>query len=73
MVEEPQRLRPDQGGDSGIWVIRKQDRRKGDGTNDNVTILGTYFIIGENVYQAPSVRDIISSKMVGIDLLGFWF
>ena len=65
VVEEPQRLRPEQGGDSGIWVLRKQDRRKGEGAKDVITVLGTYFIIGENVYQAPSVGDIIGSKLVG--------
>ena len=64
VVDEPRQLRPEQGGDSSIWIIRKQDRRKGEGANDVITILGTYFIIGENIYQAPSVGSIIESKMV---------
>lgn len=76
VAQEPQRLRPEQGGDSGIWIIRKQDRRKGEGTKDVITVLGTYFVIGENIYQAPSVGDIIGSKMVGLlfrFLFGFTF
>jgi mediator of RNA polymerase II transcription subunit 6 len=57
------------GQSSAVWVIRKQNRRKRPGQEDEVTVLGTYFVIGENVYQAPAVKDILSSKVVGFTLL----
>lgn len=52
---------------SGVWVIRKQLRRKGDaGGNDNVTALSLYFVVGENVYMAPSVGSIMQTRLVGL-------
>jgi mediator of RNA polymerase II transcription subunit 6 len=47
-----------------VWVIRKQRRTKLRGAPDDVDILGTYFAIGENVYQAPSVLDILTCRLV---------
>lgn len=44
---------------SGVWVIRKQDRRK-----DGVTPISSYFVVGENVYMAPTVASILSSRLV---------
>ncbi|KAF2454384.1 MED6 mediator sub complex component-domain-containing protein [Lineolata rhizophorae] len=62
VVAEPQ---PAPGGDNGIWIIRKQQRRKrGPGLDDRITVLGTYFVIGENIYQAPSTEDVIGSKIL---------
>ena len=56
---------PPAGGDySGIWVIRKQNRRKQQGYEDEVTVLSTYFLVGENVYMAPSVANVIGSRLV---------
>ena len=43
----------------GVWVIRKQER-----TKDSLETLGTYFIVGENVYQAPSVGDILGTRLL---------
>ncbi|MBE7181320.1 MAG: hypothetical protein INR71_08950, partial [Terriglobus roseus] len=51
---------------SPIWVIRRQERRKRPGDEDQITVLGTYYIIGENVYQAPSVERVLSSKLMSI-------
>lgn len=53
---EPQR--------EGEWVIRKQNRRKRHGMEDEVTVLGTYFIIGETIYTAPTAGDVIASRLV---------
>jgi len=53
-----------QAGMNPVWVIRKQRRTKLRGSPDDVEILGTYFAIGENVYQAPSVLDIITCRLV---------
>jgi mediator of RNA polymerase II transcription subunit 6 len=52
-----------------MWVIRKQDRDKvqaADGSGrweENLTVLGTYFIVGENLYQAPSVGDVVGNRL----------
>ena len=50
----------------GVWVIRKQERTKGAPPNgkDNLETLATYYIVGENVYQAPSVGDILGTRLL---------
>ncbi|KAI9822248.1 MAG: Mediator of RNA polymerase II transcription subunit 6 [Thelocarpon impressellum] len=50
---------------AGAWVVRKQARRKRPGAEDDITVLNTYFIIGETVYTAPSVGDVLGSRLVG--------
>lgn len=62
VAAEPER-RPD-GTDTGIYVFRKQQRRKRPGHDDDLTVLGTYYLIGENIYQAASLEDIIGNKIV---------
>ncbi len=61
VVAEPQQL---QEGDTGVWTIRKQVRRKQQGAEDELTVLATYYVIGENIYQAPSLENMIGSKIV---------
>ncbi|KAL9611261.1 MAG: hypothetical protein Q9167_004087 [Letrouitia subvulpina] len=48
---------------SGIWVIRKQHRRKKQGSEDEVAAVSSYFVVGENVYMAPSVGNILSGRL----------
>lgn len=43
----------------GVWVIRKQER-----TKNSLEVLGTYYIVRENVYQAPSVGDILGTRLL---------
>lgn len=51
---------------TGVWVIRKQMRKKrGPDHDDEVTVLAVYYVIGVNVYPAPSLMDMMSSKLVG--------
>lgn len=49
----------------GMWVLRKQDRQKGLGPKqkDELTTLGTYYLMGEKMHQAPSVGDVLSAKL----------
>jgi mediator of RNA polymerase II transcription subunit 6 len=55
----------DQGpGGTGVWVIRKQMRRKRQGEEDDVNVLNTYHIVGENIYMAPVAADLLGSRMV---------
>ncbi|MCJ1332781.1 Mediator of RNA polymerase II transcription subunit 6 [Thelotrema lepadinum] len=55
---------------SGVWVIRKQIRtlagynKKGEFVPASVQPLSTYFIINENVYMAPTIRNILTSRIV---------
>lgn len=49
---------------SGVWVIRKQVRRKRPGQEDEITPYNSYFVVGENIYMAPSVGNILASRMV---------
>lgn len=49
---------------SGVWVIRKQIRRKRPMGNDEVTPISSYFVVGENIYMAPSVENVLGSRLV---------
>ena len=49
---------------SGVWVIREQNRRKRQGAQDEVTGISSYYVVGDNVYMAPSVGNILSSRLV---------
>ena len=49
---------------NGVWVISKQNRRKRQGIEDEITPISSYFVVGENVYMAPSVANILGSRMV---------
>lgn len=51
-------------GHNGVWVIRKQNRRKRQGAQDEVTGISSYYVVGENVYMAPSVGNILGSRLV---------
>ncbi|KAK5137048.1 hypothetical protein LTR08_001057 [Meristemomyces frigidus] len=71
IVEEPQQIPGAPAGQkSGIWVIRKQERVTDGKTKDpnnpfpNTVTLGTYYIVGENVYQAPSVADVVGNRVL---------
>lgn len=51
---------------SNIWVIRKQNRRKRSGMDDEVTVIATYFIVGDCIYMAPSVASVVGNRIVCI-------
>jgi len=50
---------------SNVWVIKKQDRVKRAGQDDHVTALAFYYIVGDAIYQAPSVAKIMTNRIVG--------
>lgn len=43
-----------------MWVIRKQNRL----TPHEARVLATYFVVGENIYMAPSIYSIVSSRLL---------
>jgi mediator of RNA polymerase II transcription subunit 6 len=49
---------------TGVWVIRKQTRRKRPPEEDEITLHSSYFVVGENIYMAPAVSDVLGSRMV---------
>jgi len=49
---------------TGVWVIRKQTRRKRNGMEDEIIPITSYFVIGENIYMAPSVGHVLGSRML---------
>lgn len=62
IAEEPLEKGPGMG--TGVWVIRKQNRRKRAGMEDEVTVLATFYVVGERIYMAPAVGDVLAGKMV---------
>jgi mediator of RNA polymerase II transcription subunit 6 len=62
VAQEPAEMDPGTG--TGVWVIRKQTRRKRQGQDDEITVHATYFVVGENIYMAPTVGDIIGNRLV---------
>jgi mediator of RNA polymerase II transcription subunit 6 len=52
---------------TGVWVIGKQTRQKdysAPNAPDQITLHATYFIVEETIYMAPTVADVINSRMV---------
>nr|POF17764.1 mediator of rna polymerase ii transcription subunit 6 [Quercus suber] len=52
------------GGSSGIYNMRKQDRKAGADGKEEIEVLGSYYFVGERVYQAPSMADVIENRML---------
>lgn len=51
---------------SNIWVIRKQNRRKRSGMDDEVSVISTFFVVGDCIYMAPSVASVVGNRIVRI-------
>lgn len=55
--------------ENGVWVISKQNRRKVAGAEDLITPISSYFVVGENIYMAPVISQILGSRLVRGDTL----
>jgi mediator of RNA polymerase II transcription subunit 6 len=55
---------------NNIWVIRKQERRKRSGMEDEMTVIATYFVVGDTIYMAPSVASVVGNRIVSCNLCG---
>ena len=62
VVEEPAETGP--GAGTGVWVIRKQTRRKSAYEDDEITVHASYFVVGENIYMAPTLSGILAARIV---------
>ena len=55
---------------SGVWVIRKQQRKKfstekdGSTPPDEVTPISCYFVVEGQIFMAPRLGDILSNRLV---------
>ncbi|KAI1342075.1 MED6 mediator sub complex component-domain-containing protein [Xylariaceae sp. FL0016] len=63
VAQEPAEMAPGTG--TGVWVIRKQTRRKRE-PEDDITIHATYYVVGDNIYMAPTLSNILSFRMATI-------
>ncbi|KAF2491413.1 hypothetical protein BU16DRAFT_584697 [Lophium mytilinum] len=52
--------------EDGTWVMQKQLRTVQRGLPDTIEVLGTYFIIGIQIFMAPSVGDVLAAKTLNI-------
>ncbi|KAK9422031.1 putative Mediator of RNA polymerase II transcription subunit 6 [Seiridium unicorne] len=64
VAEQPAQMAPGTG--TGVWVIRKQTRRKRPGDEDEITVHSSYYVVGYNIYMAPTLADILSFRMATI-------
>jgi mediator of RNA polymerase II transcription subunit 6 len=66
VAEQPAQMAPGTG--TGVWVIRKQTRRKrpGGDDNDEITVHASYYVVGYNIYMAPTLADILGFRMATI-------
>ncbi|ATY61319.1 MED6 mediator sub complex component [Cordyceps militaris] len=62
--EEPAESGPGMG--TGVWVIRKQTRRKRFQDTDEITVHASYFVVNENIYMAPTLADILAARIMSI-------
>ena len=58
---------------NGVWVIRKQIRKKRQAMQNEIAGITSYFVVGENVYMAPSIGNILSSRLVCSETLLRWY
>ncbi|KAL8848327.1 MAG: hypothetical protein Q9221_006630 [Calogaya cf. arnoldii] len=49
---------------SGAWLIRKQHRRKRNGVEDEISAISSYYVVGENIYMAPSLSNILGARLL---------
>ncbi|PMD43001.1 mediator of RNA polymeras-like protein II transcription subunit 6 [Hyaloscypha variabilis F] len=64
VAQEPAEMAPGTG--TGVWVIRKQTRRKRPSEDDEIIVHATYFVVGENIYMAPTAADVLGSGMLSV-------
>ena len=62
VVQEPEITGP--GAGTGVWVIRKQTRRKRPGQEDEIIPHASYYVVDPYIYMAPTVAAVLSSRMV---------
>ncbi|KAI0199374.1 MED6 mediator sub complex component-domain-containing protein [Astrocystis sublimbata] len=63
VAQEPAETAPGTG--TGVWVIRKQTRRKRD-PDDDIAIHAAYYVVDENVYMAPTLAQTLAFRIATI-------
>ncbi|KAB5547312.1 MED6 mediator sub complex component-domain-containing protein [Coniochaeta sp. 2T2.1] len=64
VAQEPSEMAPGTG--TGVWVIRKQHRQKRHDMEDDIKVLATYHVVGDHIYMAPSMADLMNARLSAI-------
>lgn len=59
--------------EDGAWVIQKQQRTVRPGLEDEIEVVGTYWVVGDRIFMAPSTADILGNRIVCINLTFFFY
>ncbi|KAL8799328.1 MAG: hypothetical protein Q9182_005972 [Xanthomendoza sp. 2 TL-2023] len=51
---------------NAVWLIRKQNRRKRAGLEDEITAISSYYVVGENIYMAPLLGNVLGSRLLSV-------
>ena len=62
VVQEPEIMAAGFG--TGVWVIRKQTRRKRPGQEDEIIPHASYFVVNDNIYMAPTLAGVLNARLV---------
>lgn len=52
-----------------VWVIKQQERHRDRDETIGLDLLNIYYVVGQFVYEAPSIERVLQSKLVGCSLL----
>ncbi|KAI0016975.1 MED6-domain-containing protein [Xylariomycetidae sp. FL0641] len=66
VAQEPAEMGP--GAGTGIWVIRKQTRRKRE-PEDDITVHATYYIMNDVIFMAPSFAQLMGHRLTHVSFL----
>ncbi|KAL8817417.1 MAG: hypothetical protein Q9223_003750 [Gallowayella weberi] len=51
---------------TAVWLIRKQNRRKRIGLDDELTPISSYYVVGESIYMAPLLGNLLGSRLLSV-------
>ena len=57
------------GGDTGVWIIKKQRREKRPDGKDELTQMGINYVMDNAIYQAPTLDKILTARIVRLAAL----
>ncbi|KAF1990172.1 MED6-domain-containing protein [Aulographum hederae CBS 113979] len=66
IIDEPKTVEEEA---EGVYVIHKRMRRKVAGEEDQLSVLACYYLIGEGIYRAPSIEQMLSARILNISSL----
>ena len=64
VAQEPAETAPGTG--TGVWLIRKQERKKRPPHEDEIIVLASYYVVDPYIFMAPLLSDVIGGRMVSL-------